>query len=222
MIVTIDGYAGTGKSLAAVNLARALGLPLLNTGAMYRAAALALADSGIDINAEPRDISEIERIVGTFDFDMNDGETFLNGVRMTARIAGHEAGVAASRVGTFREVRERLKAEQRRLASGRSMICEGRDQGTSVFPDAEAKFFFIADLEVRVARRCQQLRQLGHAIDADHVRKQIILRDEQDVNREIDPLKQAHDAIVIDTSTLSPDEVLARMISVVEKCRSPV
>jgi len=220
MIITIDGSAGSGKTLAAHKLADALGIRLLHTGAMYRAAAVALQLAGIDLTADPRDTEFIERIVGRFRFVMTGDDTVLNGINLTALLGSEDAGRGASRVGTFIEVRTKLKAEQRRLAAGQSTICEGRDQGTSVFPEAPLKFYFIASVEVRAARRCEQLRQRGIDCDSADISAQITARDRQDTERQIDPLRQAADAIAIDTSDLSPNEVLKQMLSAVDRCHS--
>jgi cytidylate kinase len=187
---------------------------------MYRAAALALKLSGIDINTEPRDVSAIQLVVNRFHFEMPGDETILNGVNVTPMLGGEDAGQAASRVGTFAEVRTKLKNEQRRLAAGQEIICEGRDQGTSVFPEADVKFFFQASVEVRAARRVEQLHAKGISANVDAIRTQIAARDQQDAGRAIDPLVKAADAVVIDTSDLTPGEVIARMLSVVETCRS--
>ena len=221
MIITIDGYAGSGKSTAAVQLAEALGFELLNTGAMYRAAGLALQDAGIDIYADSRDIPAIVAAVSTYRFDMPPGRVILNGVDFAARVRDRGAGAAASKVGTFREVRERLKAEQRRIADDRDMICEGRDQGTAVFPDAPVKFFFTASAEVRAERRVAQLRAENQPADYDEILCKIRDRDRQDESREVDPLRQADDAVVIDTSHQDAAVVLALMLKVVAACRSP-
>jgi CMP/dCMP kinase len=221
MIITIDGYAGSGKSTAAEQLAEALQFDLLNTGAMYRAAGLALQDRGIDIYADSRDVAAITAAAFGFRFDMPPGKVFLNEVDFAPRVRDRGAGAAASKVGTFPEVRERLKAEQRRIAAGRDMICEGRDQGTAVFPDAPVKFFFTADAEVRARRRMDQLHAENKTADYPTILKQILDRDRQDETRPIDPLRKADDAVVIDTSHQAADAVLALMLKVVAACRSP-
>jgi cytidylate kinase len=156
-----------------------------------------------------------------FHFEMPGEETVLNGDNVTSQIGSEYAGKAASRVGTFPEVRAKLKAEQRRIAVGQHIICEGRDQGTAVFPDAPVKFFFTASVEVRAQRRIEQLRDLKLEFDAEDIRRQIAARDKQDEERAIDPLRKAADAIVIDTSNLSPEEVLQRMLTAVAQCHSP-
>jgi cytidylate kinase len=220
MIITIDGYAGSGKSAAAMRLAEVLGFRLMNTGAMYRATAFALARLGFDLYAEHRDVAAIARAVGRFSFEVSDTEVRLNGEDLTPHVFTEAMGRHASRVGLFAEVRVHLQQEQRRLAEGRDIICEGRDQGTVVFPHAPVKFFFTASAEVRARRRAAQ-----DGIDPDpetlaELIRQIAARDRQDETRAIDPLRQAADAIVIDTTSLTPDEVLARMLEVVNRCRS--
>lgn len=223
MIITIDGYAGSGKSTAARLLAAALGFELMNTGAMYRATAFALGEAGIDIHANPRDLAAITAIVANYSFQLTDTRVRLNGRDVTDYVDTEAMGRAASKVGTFPEVRARLKQEQRRIAAGHDMICEGRDQGTTVFPDAPVKFFFTASVETRARRRAEQ-----DGLDPEQqpeafaeLKHQIALRDKQDEERPIDPLRKAADAIVIDSSHLTLDEVLARMLEVVERCRRP-
>jgi cytidylate kinase len=220
MIITIDGHAGSGKSTAARMLAAQLGFELMNTGAMYRATAFALGRLGIDIYAEPRDEAAIAAAVAGYSFEMTDVRVKLNGRDLTDYIYTEAMGRAASRVGTFPEVRARLKAEQRRHAAGRDIVCEGRDQGTAVFPDAPIKFFFTASAETRARRRAEQERvDLSPEEFAEWVR-QIVARDRQDEERPIDPLRKAPDAVVIDTSDLTQNEVLTRMVEVVDRWRS--
>lgn len=221
MIITIDGYAGSGKSTAARMLAAALGFELMNTGAMYRATAFALGEKGIDIHANPRDEAAITATVANYSFQLTDTRVRLNGRDVTDHVDSEAMGRAASKVGTFPEVRTRLKQEQRRIAAGRDMICEGRDQGTAVFPDAPVKFFFTASVETRARRRAEQ-DGLAPATQPEafaELKNQIALRDKQDEERPIDPLRKADDAVGIDTSHLTLDEVLSQMLEVVEKCR---
>jgi cytidylate kinase len=221
MIITIDGYAGSGKSSAARGLADALpGFTLLNTGAMYRAAGLALQDAGLDIYADPPDLARVAELVADYSFDMSGDRTVLNGVDFTPRLQTPGAGAAASRVGLFAPVRERLKAEQRRIAAGRDMICEGRDQGTAVFPDAAVKFFFTASVEVRARRRFFERATADGSADMGVIARRIEARDRQDETRPLDPLKQAADAVRIDTSEMSLESVLELMKKVVAECRT--
>jgi cytidylate kinase len=215
MVITIDGYAGSGKTSAALRLAEVLGYELLPTGQMYRAAGAALIERGIDLEESPRDAARIREIVNEFQFEMPPGRVILNGIDYSEKSHCEAAGDWASKVGTFAEVREKLKAEQRRLAKGRKIVCEGRDQGTAVFPDAPFKFFFWATPEVRAERRAEQLRAQGKSVDYETILRQIIERDDRDENRALDPLKQATDAVRIDTTYDSADFVLARMIETV-------
>lgn len=221
MIVTIDGYAGSGKSTAARMLAATVGFDLMNTGAMYRAVAFALGRLGVDIYAEPRDESTIRRAVDGFAFHLTDTRVWLNHEDVTDYVYSEEMGRGASRVGTFPEVRKRLQREQRRIADQRDIICEGRDQGTAVFPDAPVKFFFTASAAVRAARRAAQ-EGLDPVADPTRFAALVSLiesRDQQDEGRAIDPLRQAVDAVVIDTSELDLDTTVSRMREVVERCR---
>lgn len=222
MIITIDGHAGSGKSTAARQLAAELRFELLNTGAMYRAVAFALARRDIDIYADRRDEAAITRLVESFHFDLTDTRVRVNGEDVTDHVYTEEMGRGASKVGTFPEVRAKLKREQRRIAAGRDVICEGRDQGTAVFPDAPLKFFFTASAEVRARRRAEQ-DGIDPARQPDHFARllqQIIDRDRQDEERAIDPLKRAADAILIDTSHHTLDETLATMLEAVDRHRT--
>lgn len=220
MIITIDGYAGSGKSTAARLLAESLGFELLNTGAMYRATALVLGRGGIDIYAEPRDVSAITAAVAGYRFDLHADRVWINDEELSRHVYTESMGRAASRVGTFPEVRGRLKAEQRRLADDRDVVCEGRDQGTAVFPHAPVKFFFTASAETRAKRRAEQ--EGFPPVTIPELVAQISARDRQDEQRSIDPLRRADDAVLIDTSHITPDAVVARMLEVVDRCRSRV
>jgi len=220
MIITIDGYAGAGKSTAARWLADHLGFDLLNTGAMYRAAALTLLRHDIDIYVENRNAAAIAAFVNRFQFDLSGDRVLLNGEDLSIDVTSEDAGRGASKVGTFPEVRAKLKAEQRRIAAGRDVICEGRDQGTAVFPDAPVKFFFWASPEVRAQRRVEQEREAGREADYAATLAMILDRDRQDTERAIDPLRPAHLAVWLDTSDRPLDAVLDDMLRVVGRCRS--
>ncbi len=220
MIITIDGYAGAGKSTAARRLADHLGFDLLNTGAMYRAAALTLLRNDFDIYAENRNAAAIAAFVERFSFDMTGSKVLLNGVYLTEEVTCEVAGGGARWVGSFPEGRAKLKTEQRRIAAGRNVICEGRDQGTAVFPDAPVKFFFWASPEVRAQRRVEQERESGREADHTTILNQIIQRDRQDTERATDPLHPAHLSIWLDTSDRPLDAVLSDMKRVIETWRS--
>ncbi|QEL13942.1 (d)CMP kinase [Limnoglobus roseus] len=220
MIVTIDGYAGSGKSAVAKELAARLGFSLLNTGAMYRAVGFALHRAGIDAFAGVRDAERITDLLADFTFAMPGHRILLNGEDLTAVLFTEAMGRAASKVATFPEVRAKLKAEQRRIVDDGDYICEGRDQGTAVFPDAPAKFFLRASAEVRAERRVAQLLQNGQPADYKTILVDIRFRDRQDETRSIDPLAKAGDAVEIDTSHLTLAEVVQRLWDVVQQRRS--
>lgn len=221
MIITIDGHAGAGKSTVARLLAERLGFELLNTGAMYRAVAILLQQSGIDLKSgDRREIPRIERLLAPLQFHMDGGRTVIGETDFSPLIHTADAGEVASLVGTFAEVREKLKAEQRRLARERDIVCEGRDQGTAVFPDAEVKFFVTASVGVRAERRAREFAAKGIPCDLEQLKRDIKQRDERDERRTLDPLRRAADAIDIDTSNRTIAEVVSLAAEEVERWRS--
>jgi cytidylate kinase len=215
MIVTIDGPAGSGKSTAARGLAARLGFDFLDTGAMYRVAALALERAGIDFGDEAR----VTPFLADLRIDMIPGRVALNGEDVTTIIRTPELAAASSKVAAFAYVRRHLVKLQRAIARGRSMVCEGRDQGTFVFPDAPCKFFLTASVASRAERRLGDLRQRGINISMEQVLAEQLERDRRDSERDVDPLRPAADAIVIDTSDLTAAQVLDRLEEDVRRCR---
>jgi CMP/dCMP kinase len=203
MVVAIDGPAAAGKSTVARSLARALGFTYLDSGAMYRAAALAILERGGAASeaAERADIRLGERVL-------------LDGRDVTAEIRAPEVSEAASKVATNPKVREALARKQRALLSSGDWVAEGRDIGTVVAPDAPVKVFLTASPEERARRRAAEL-------DADvaTVLRDQALRDAQDTTREHSPLQLAPGAVELDTTGLSVDEVVARIVELVERAR---
>ena len=214
MIVTIDGPAGSGKSTAARGLAARLGFDFLDTGAMYRAVAVALARRGTD----PADDLGVELALTDIHIEMPPGRVLLNGEDVTAAIRTPAASQGASKVAVIPAVRAFLAAEQRRIAAGRDMVCEGRDQGTFVFPDAAFKFFLTADPRARAVRRLHELEARGERHTLEEVLSAQQERDARDASRDLAPMRPAADAVILDTTDLSPDEVLARLEEVVRRC----
>jgi CMP/dCMP kinase len=214
MIVTIDGPAGSGKSTAARGLAARLGFDYLDTGAMFRAVGLALLERGVDF----ADAAAVGDVLAVIHVDVPPGRVLLDGRDVTAAIRTPAVAQAASRVAVVPAVRRFLAAEQRRIAAGRNIVCEGRDQGTAVFPDAPCKFFVTADPRARAARRFRELLDQGAAVTLDDVLAQQLERDTRDAEREDAPMRAAADAVVVDTTDLSADEVLARLEEVVRRC----
>jgi cytidylate kinase len=204
MIVTIDGPAGVGKSSTAKALARRLHFEFLDTGATYRAVALAALRAGVRLD----DASGLEALLSRIRLEMPPASVLLDGEDVSSLIRTQEVSEGASVVAACAVVRPRLAALQRRIAEGRNMVCEGRDQGTVVFPDAGCKFFLTANPEERLRRRLDELQARGQPVDEDELRRQQQQRDERDANRELAPMRPAADAIVVDSTTMSLDEVV--------------
>jgi cytidylate kinase len=211
MIVTIDGPAGSGKSTAARQLSQRLGFEFLDTGAMYRAVALEVIRLEIDIDDAER-VAEVARGI---EIDALGPVVRADGRDVTAAIRGPEVTSAASKVAAIPEVRSAMVRLQRRAAQSRHVVSEGRDQGTVVFPDAQCKFFLTADANERARRRQHELAAQGEKIAFEDLLRQILERDTRDETRETAPLRAADDAIRIDTSRLSLDEVVRQMEAVV-------
>ncbi len=206
MIITIDGPAGSGKSTAARTLAVRLGFDYLDTGAMYRAIALALLQQGFDLENLPPHLP-----LDHIQIDMRPPLVFLNGVDVTQAIRSAEVTAGSSKVATHAEVRQFLVEQQRKIAQGRNIICEGRDQGTVVFPRAERKFFLTATPEARARRRLSDLLARGEKTDLETVLRIQEERDRRDASRHLSPLRPAEDAVVIDTTPLTLAEVIDRL-----------
>ena len=207
MIVTIDGPAGAGKSTAARALAARLGFEFLDTGAMYRAVALAALRAGTCWT----DQTGLTALVGRIRLEMRAGRVLLDGEDVSGAIRTAEVSVGASVVAVNPAVRLRLAEWQRHIAAGRNMVCEGRDQGTVVFPDAGCKFFLVADGEERLRRRARELEASGQVIDVEALHRAQAERDQRDAGRELAPLKQADDAMLLDSTHLSAEQVVDRM-----------
>ena len=210
-IVTIDGPAGVGKTTLAKKVAEALHVTYLDTGAMFRAAALRLGPGAWDLPGE----ALASRLSGlSFDLQGVGGLSRLScdGRPVGDEIRTEEAGMWASRLATRPEVREFMKDMQRQFGAHMSLVVEGRDMGTVVFPDAAYKFFLDADPRVRAKRRAAQLREIGKEADEEAIFEAIEARDHQDRNRSVAPLVPAPDAVIIDTTTLDLDQVFARIM----------
>lgn len=207
MIVTIDGPAGAGKSTAARMLAHRLNFDFLDTGAMFRAVALAASRAGVALDDE----AGLETLVPALRLEMHGARVLLNGEDVSTAIRTPEVSAGASVVAVRAAVRSRLAAWQRQIAEGRNVVCEGRDQGTVVFPHAACKFFLIADPEERLRRRARELEGKGTRVDLDELRRVQAERDERDATRALAPLQPAADAVVVDSTGLSLDQVVGRM-----------
>lgn len=215
LIVTIDGPAGVGKSTMAKQLARHLSIPYLDTGAMFRAVAWKLGENSWEWD-EPR----LEAELNSFDFTLSgvgeDSILSLNGTPIGNEIRTEQVGMWASNVATLPVVRTFLKAAQQSLGARFSLVAEGRDMGTVIFPDAPHKFFLDASVDERANRRFLQLQEMGKPADLEELKEQIAKRDHQDRNRAVAPLKAADDATVIDTTELDKQQVFDALSEGVE------
>jgi cytidylate kinase len=215
LIVAIDGPAGAGKSTAARLLAARLGYALLDTGAIYRSMALRARECGVAWDDGAGVAALADGIDIAFRMEGAINRVTLNGQDVTTAIRTPEISDGASRVSALPEVRAALLGLQRRIGAAGGVVVEGRDIGTVVFPDAEAKFFLTANTDERARRRVAELTAAGKPVDAAQTKAEIVARDTRDSTRAAAPLKKADDAIEIDSSTMSPDAVVARMAEIV-------
>jgi cytidylate kinase len=211
MIVTIDGPAGSGKSTVARALADELGFSFLDTGAMYRAIALACLQQKINLQAD----AEVGQIAREAAITYQGKTVFLNLQDVTHSIRTPEVTNIASLVAMNPHVRSALVEKQREFGKVDNIVTEGRDQGTIVFPQAEFKFFLTASAEVRAQRRHLELLAKGVSIDYEEIYQDQLLRDERDLKRENSPLKPAADALLVDTSAFTQDEVITRLLAII-------
>jgi CMP/dCMP kinase len=219
-IIAIDGPGGSGKSTVAQRLAAKLGFTYLNTGAMYRAVALAAEAAGIkqdDAQLEER----IAQILPALKMEFDAECLLLNGRDVTSALRRPDIGDLASAYSTLAPVRARMRDLQRAMGEEGGVVMEGRDIGTVVFPDAEYKFFLDADPEVRAARRFAELSAKGPATNRDEVLRELAARDQRDSARALAPMRRADDASVINTSKMSIDQVVSALEERIQGVESP-
>ena len=211
LIVAIDGPSGAGKSTVTRMLANRLGYIHIDTGAMYRAVALAVQRAGVDAGDEQALAGICETL--SVSFARNNGccRVLLNGEDVSHAIRTPEISLLTSRISARKTVREAMLTQQRKMGEVGGVVLEGRDIGTVVFPCAEVKFFLTASAEERGRRRFEELKAKGEKVSLDRTIAEVVQRDEQDTRREHAPLIQAEDAVVIDSTGLSIDEVVALM-----------
>lgn len=204
MVITIDGPAGAGKSTVAKRAARELGIKYLDTGAIYRAIALILAESEVN----PKHEAYLREALGKIRVELRDGKVLVNGFDVSGEIRTPEVDALSSIYSALPAVREALLGLQQEQKQYGSVIAEGRDVGSVVFPDAEAKFFLTASPEARAKRRYNERISKGIPADYDTILEAIIQRDKNDSSRDTSPLKVPDGAIYLDTSDMTEDEVL--------------
>ena len=211
MIITIDGPGGVGKSTLSRKLAQHFSFEFLDTGAMFRAIAYYTASQNID-----HALLEQQDLLSSLTISVEKGRCVLNGKDISELIRTPEVDMTTSKISTIPYVRLALKNLQRQFAVGRSIVAEGRDMGSEVFPNAEVKFYLDASSEVRAKRRCLQLEEKGETPSYNSILKDIIERDERDRTRSTAPLIVPQGAHVLDTDTLTIDQVFQAMVSIVQ------
>ncbi len=215
IIIAIDGFSGCGKSTLAKDLAIALGYIHIDSGSLYRSVTVDFIKRGIDVTHK----ESVEIALSNIDLHLAlincASNPILNGVNISEEIKSPEVAQLVSEVAALPEVRAFLIEKQRHFGKSKAVIMDGRDIGTAIFPEAELKLFIIADMEIRVNRRLKELRDKGIDVTREEVADNLEKRDRIDSSREFSPLRQANDAIVLDTSTLSREQQLQKALEIV-------
>lgn len=211
--IAIDGPAGAGKSTIAKIVAKELGFIYVDTGAMYRTLALACFRDGIDTSDEVAVVAKCESVEVTLGYEDGTQKVYLNGEDVSTEIRREEIGNLTSSIAVYPGVRKILVALQKDLAAKNDVVMDGRDIGTAVLPNADLKIYLTASVETRAKRRYDELVEKGQTCDLKEIEKDIEDRDYRDMNREVSPLSQADDAVLVDSSDMTIDEVVAKIIS---------
>ena len=214
IIIAIDGFSSCGKSTFAKAIAARLGDIFIDTGAMYRAVTLYALEHGAIVDgkvAEDRVVALLPDVNISFRFNAERGasDAYVNGEKVEDKIRSIEVSNMVSHVSSIAQVREKLVAMQQQMGRARGVVMDGRDIGTVVFPDAELKIFMTADAQVRAERRYAELKAKGDDVTMEEILDNVISRDKADMTREISPLRQAEDAVVLDNSHMSVEEQMA-------------
>ena len=214
IIIAIDGFSSCGKSTFAKAIAARLGYIFIDTGAMYRAVTLYALEHGAIVDgkvAEDRVVALLPDVNISFRFNAERGasDAYVNGEKVEDKIRSIEVSNMVSHVSSIAQVREKLVAMQQQMGRARGVVMDGRDIGTVVFPDAELKIFMTAEPQVRAERRYAELKAKGDDITMEEILENVISRDKVDMTREISPLRQAEDAVVLDNSHMSVEEQMA-------------
>lgn len=217
--IAIDGPAGAGKSTIAKTIAKELQFIYVDTGAMYRAMALYFIRNGVDASDEAAINEACKNIEVRIAYEDGMQQVLLNDENVTGLIRTEEVGNMASRTSAYQMVRATLLDLQRNLAKTANILMDGRDIGTHVLPDADLKIYLTASSKVRAKRRYDELVEKGVSADFDQIEEDIIIRDRQDMEREIAPLKQAEDAVLVDSSDMTIRQVVDTIIQEFEKVK---
>ena len=214
-VITIDGPAGAGKSTAARAVARRLGFRLVDTGALYRALAWAVDRAGVTLSDE----QALAALLARVRVELSGESVLVDGTDVSGEIRSPEIALLTSRLTALKPVRDRLTPLQRAMAAAGGVVLEGRDTGSVVCPDAEVKIYLDADLDERARRRAREQEARGQAADFERVKDDVALRDRQDMEREVAPLRIPAGAIRVDSTALSPEAVVERILDAVEQVR---
>jgi len=218
MVITIDGPAGVGKTTTAKRLANKLGYQYLDTGAMYRAVTYFFRQNSIDINAKDQVKKMLDILKLELDFTSNDSIiVLLDGEDISSLIRSEEVTNAVSRVSALEAVREKIVEMQKNTVKNGNFVVEGRDIGTVVFPDAKYKFFLVADYDTRAERRLKDFKRVNEELNVNKIKQDLTDRDQYDSSRKLSPLKQAKDAIVVDTSNCTIDDQVNQIYKHIER-----
>jgi len=215
-VVTVDGPSGAGKGTLCMLLANKLGFHLLDSGAIYRVLALAAIHHGVDLESEDALVPLATHLDVQFVAEGDLVKVILEGEDVSGELRKEETGMAASKVAALPRVREALLRRQRAFAEGQGLIADGRDMGTVVFPQAMAKIFLDASAQERAQRRLKQLQGKGLDVKFDDLLREIQERDDRDRNRPVAPLRPAEDALLLDSTTMSIDEVVEKALQYIE------
>ena len=218
MVITIDGAAGVGKTTTAKKLARKLGFGYLDTGAMYRAVTYFFIQHQVDIESKNMVISSLNTLNLDVRFPIDcPTKIVLDGEDISEDIRKKVVTNRVSQVSAIKDVRKKMVKMQKEIVSNGNFVVEGRDIGTVVFPNAEHKFFLVANYDIRAKRRLKDFHNVNEKLDLSDIKNDLIRRDERDKNRKLSPLKKAEDAVVIDTSNCSIDEQVENIYKYIER-----
>lgn len=211
--IAIDGPAGAGKSTIARRAAKELSFIYVDTGAMYRSIALGLLKKGVDVSKEKELVEALSEITVTIGYENGEQQVYLNGENVSGLIRTEEVSRMASISSARPQVREKLTDLQRDLAKREDVLMDGRDIGTMILPHAQLKIYLTASVDTRAGRRYRELVEKGTECSLEEIRKDIEERDYQDMHRETAPLRQAEDAVLVDSSDMTIDEVVERIVA---------